>query len=220
MTLSTDGLIERLVADAGPVRRLRPPAIRAFLWLTTVGAVIALIIYLFADLGTFLRRTGDAKLTTELIATLATGIAATLAAFQLSLPDRSPRWAFLAVPPLAVWIATSGYGCYRHWLSFGPGGWEIGESANCFVFILAAGVPLGASLLFLLRRAAPLAPIPVAAAGGLAVAAIAAFALQFFHPFDVTFMDLGVHLTAVALVILAMIAAERLAAPVLLPRDR
>ena len=52
----------------------------------------------------------------------------------------------------------------------------------------------------LLRKARPLAPARVAALGGLGVAALAAFLLQFFHPFDVTFMDLSVHLVAIGLV--------------------
>jgi hypothetical protein len=205
---STERLIEKLLADAAPVRRLHPPAIRAALWLVAVGAVIALAVILFADAGTFFRRASDAKLAIELIATLATGIAAALAAFELSLPDRSPKWILLPLLPLAVWIAASGYSCYRYWLSFGPTGWEIGESAHCFAFILAAGLPLSLSLFIPLRRAAPLAPIPTALAGGVAAAAIAAFALQFFHPFDVTFMDLGVHLIAVTIVVLGMAAAE------------
>jgi len=203
----TDRLIERLVADAGPVRRLRPPVLRASLWLAATGAVIAFWVYLFADIGAFGRRAGDAKLAVELIATLATGIAAAFAAFQLSLPDRSQKWALLPLPPLAVWIGASGYSCYRHWLSYGPDGWEIGDSANCFMFILAAGVPIGVSLAFLLRRAVPLAPVPVALTGGLSAAAIAAFVLQFFHPFDVTFMDLGIHLAAAGVVVLVMAAA-------------
>lgn len=206
----TDKLIERLVADAAPVRRLRPPVLRASLWLAATGAIIAFWVYLFADIGAFGRRAGDAKLAVELIATLATGIAAAFAAFQLSLPDRSQKWALLPLPPLAVWVGASGYSCYRHWLSYGPDGWEIGESANCFMFIVAAGVPIGASLVFLLRRAVPLAPVPVALAGGLSAASIAAFALQFFHPFDVTFMDLGIHLVAAGAVVFAMVAAGRL----------
>jgi len=45
------------------------------------------------------------------------------------------------------------------------------------------------------------------------VGALAAFALQFFHPFDVTVIDLGVHVIAVALVVSAASAAQRLAAP-------
>ena len=157
-------------------------------------------ILLFSDLAVFARRASDPKLDWELAGTLMTGIFAVVAAFELSLPDRSPLWALLPLPPFALWVASSGYSCYRHWLAFGPDGWEIGESAQCFRFILAVGVPLGVSLLVLLRKARPLAPARVAALGGLGVAALAAFLLQFFHPFDVTFMDLSVHLVAIGLV--------------------
>jgi hypothetical protein len=184
--------------------------VRAVLWLAAIAAAIAVIVYLFADVGTVLRRASDAKLAVELIATLLTGLTAALAAFELSLPDRSPRWLLLPLPALAVWIGASGYSCYDNWLRFGPTGWEIGESTNCFVFILAASIPLGFSLVFLLRRAGPLAPLPMVLAGGLAVAAIAAVTLQFFHPFDVTFIDLGVHIVAITFVVLAMTAGERL----------
>jgi hypothetical protein len=71
---------------------------------------------------------------------------------------------------------------------------------------------LALSLIVLLRRAAPLAPVRVAAMGALGVAALAAAALQFFHPFEVIFMDLGVHLGAVALVVLGAAAVEYLSA--------
>ena len=37
--------------------------------------------------------------------------------------------------------------------------------------------------------------------GGLGVAGIAAFLLQFFHPFDVTLLDLAIHAVAVGLVV-------------------
>src|SRR5689334_22991964 len=136
-----------------------------------------------------------------MIATLATGIAAVLAAFELSLPDRAPAWTVLPLPPLAIWIASSGYSCYRHWIAFGPDGWELGESTHCFRFILSVSVPLGVTLMLLLRQARPLAPVRVAAVGGLGVAAIAACLLQFFHPFDVTAIDLSVHAVAVAMVV-------------------
>jgi hypothetical protein len=198
---ATDRLIQSLVVSAGPVRRLRPPPVRAALWLLAVAALSALTILLFSDLAVFARRASDPKLDWELAGTLLTGIVAVLAAFELSLPDRSPLWALLPLAPLALWLASSGYSCYRHWLSFGPGGWEIGESAQCFRFILVISVPLGASLLVLLHQARPLAPARVAAVGGLGVAALADFLLQFFHPFDVTFMDLSVHLVAVGIVV-------------------
>jgi hypothetical protein len=198
---ATERLIERLAADAEPVGRLRAPALRAALWLLAVAAVGGIVIAGFSDLDVFARRARDPKLVVEMIATLATGIAAVLAAFELSLPDRAPGWTWLPLPPLAVWIATSGYSCYRHWIAFGPDGWELGESTDCFRFILSVSVPLGITLMLLLRQARPLAPVRVAAVGGLGVAAIAACLLQFFHPFDVTVIDLSVHAVAVAIVI-------------------
>lgn len=187
--------------------------LRAALWLAAVGAAIALAILLFSDLNVFARRARDPKLVLELIGTLLTGIAAVIAAFHLSLPDRSPAWAALPLPPFLLWLASSGYNCYRHWITFGPDGWALGESTHCFRFIIAVSLPLSLTLLLLLRRAAPLTPIRVAALGGLGVAAIAAFALQFFHPFDVTFMDLGIHLAAIGIVVALMAGAEKLSLP-------
>jgi hypothetical protein len=56
-------------------------------------------------------------------------------------------------------------------------------------------------LLWLLARARPIEPVPVALTAGLGIAALAAFLLQFFHPFAVTFLDLATHLAAVLLVV-------------------
>ena len=213
MTRTTELLIQRLAADVRPVRRLRPPGFRAGLWLLAVGAAVTAAIVLFSDLDLFWRRAHDPKLVVELLATLLTGITAVVAAFHLSIPGRSSGWALLPLPFLALWLVTSGYSCYRIWAVAGPDGSTLGESANCFRFILGIGLPLGASLLVMLRRAAPLRPVRVAALGGLGVAAMAAFALQFFHPFDVTFMDLGVHFVAVGLVVAVMAITEYLALP-------
>ena len=211
MREATEHVIERLVADAQPVRRLRPPTRRAALWLLAVAAIAAGAILVFSDLGVMADRLRDPKLQVEMVATLLTGIAAVVASFHLSLPDRSPAWALLPLPFLAVWIASSGYACWRHWISFGPGGFELGESAHCLRFMLAISIPLGVSLLLLLRRAGPLTPVRVAAVGGLGIGGIAAFVLQFFHPFDVTFMDLAVHLGAVAVVVAVASLVERVA---------
>ncbi len=210
MVSETERLIERLVAEAAPVRRLRPPLLRTALWLGAVGVVIVAAILTLSDLEVFVGRARDPKLVFELVGTALTGLLAVIAAFELSLPDRSWRWSLLPLPSLALWLASSVYSCWRHWIAVGGDGWQLGESAHCFGFILGVSAPLALSLLVLLRRARPLAPLPVAAAGGLGVAAIAAFALQFFHPFDVTFIDLGVHVVAVAIVVLASAGGERL----------
>jgi hypothetical protein len=142
------------------------------------------------------------RVAVETLATLLTAIAATLAAFELSVPDRSPRWAWLPLPPFLLWIAASGLGCLQNGFSLGGAGGVLGESGHCFGFIVAFSVPLSLGLFWLLRRARPIDPLPVAALGTLAAAASAAFLLQFFHPFDVTVIDLGLHLAAVGVVVL------------------
>ena len=198
---STEQLIGQLAASAAPVKRLRPPALRAALWLTGVAAAAAIVLPFFADFALFVRKAQDAKFLIELAATLLTGIAAVIAAFELSLPDRSPAWAWLPVPPLAVWLAASGYNCWREWILVGDAGWRFGESAACFASIVGFSIPMGFALLFFLARAKPLAPVPVAALGGLGIAGLAAFLLDFNHPIDASFLDLGWHAAAVGLVI-------------------
>lgn len=209
MSEPLDDLIDKLAAESGRVRRLAPPTTRALIWLLAVAAVSALAIFSFADLPLFMSRMDDAKLKLEIAGIFLTGIAAIVAAFHLSLPDRSSAWALLPLPPLVLWIGSSGYACWRHWIEFGREGWRLGESADCFQMILGASLPLGAALLLALAKAKPLNPVPVTVVGGLGVAAIGALLLQFFHPFDVTFMDLGVHAVAVGLVILASAASSR-----------
>jgi hypothetical protein len=198
MAGSTEALIASLVRDARPVARLRPPLWRAGLWLGTVLAVGAAAIIGFANRDAALMHAEDPAWFVELAGTLATGCFAVVAAFQLSLPNRSPRWALLPLPALAVWLAGSGAGCWRQWVARGAGGsLELGESLHCLAFILGVGLPLGGGLLWALRRSRPLAPLPVALTGALGAAALAAFLLQFFHPFAVTAMDLAVHAVAV-----------------------
>lgn len=209
MPPSTDQLIERLAADAAPVRRLRPPWLRATLWLLAVAAAAAILLPFFANFPLFERKCADPKFVLELIGTVLTGIAAVVAAFYLSLPDRSGLWALLPLPPLALWLASSGYNCYREWITVGANGWSLGESSDCFGTILGFSIPLGIALFLVLRRARPIAPVPAAALGGLGIAGISAFLLQFNHPVDASFLDLGMHAAAVAIVVIASALAGR-----------
>jgi hypothetical protein len=211
MPPSTDQLIERLAASAAPVKRLRPPLLRASLWLLVIAAAAAIAVPFFADFHLFDEKLQDPKFILELIGTLLTGIAAIIAAFYLSLPDRSPFWALLPLPALALWLASSGYNCYREWITVGTDGWHLGASTDCFSTILAFSVPLGLALFLVLRRARPIAPVPVAAIGGLGIAAISAFLVQFNHPVDASFLDLGVHAVAIGLVVSAASVMARVA---------
>jgi hypothetical protein len=209
VTQVTDALIARLAEGLHPVKRLPPPWQRTLTWLAVVAALSLALIVGFSRLGIFMNRIRDPKLMLELAATLVTGVLAVLASFELSLPDRPLRWALLPLPSFALWLGSSGYSCWRHWITNGPEGFAWGETPRCLAWIVAFGIPLGISLFILLRRSNPLDPGPVAALAGLGAASIAAFLLQFFHPFDVTFIDLGLHLAGVFAVVALARAVAR-----------
>lgn len=197
-----DPLIGRLAADLAPVRRLPPPALRALAWLALVAA-LALALATIADLSAVWRRiTAAPDMTLAVVGSVATAVAAALAAFELSLPDRSRAWALLPVPAAALWIGASGIGCLRAWLVPDTHVAVVSEARDCLLFIVGLSVPLSAVLIVMLRRACPLFPALTAAMAGLAAAAAAAALLNFFHPFDAAATDLVVHAVAVGLVVL------------------
>jgi hypothetical protein len=207
--MQTEQVIEQLAAELEPIKPLRAPGARAVIWLALVGCAAAIVILSYAHRDSALARLAIPRIAIECAATGLTAIAAILAAFELSVPDRSPRWAWLPLPPLLAWLGASGLGCLRSGLLFHTHGTAIGESSHCFLFIVAVSVPLAVLLFAMLRRARPVNPIPVAAMGTLGVAASAAFLLEFFHPFDVTAIDLAMHLAAVAALILLGMALRR-----------
>ncbi len=200
---SSEQLAERLAADLRPVTALATPTRRAF----SAGALLLLAslaaILLFAD-GQVLRwrvAEGGVLLILDMAASLLTAAAALLAAFQLSIPGASRRWLLLPIASALAWLTVSGLGCYRDLLRNGPGGIGVAHGTDCLLFILASSIVVAPPIAWLLSRARPIEPMPVAIAGGLAAAALSAFLLQFFHPFTVTFLDLAVHVLAVLLVI-------------------
>jgi len=209
---STEKLIGDLSQGLEPVRPLRPPVVRALLWLLAAAVLVGAALLRWANLDVFMARNADPRLALECAATLLTGITAVLAAFYLSLPDRSSLWRYAPLPPLALWIATSSLGCLQYGFGLGPPGNRLGESLHCFRFIVMVSVPLGLLLYMVLRRARPLQPLPVALSAALGVAALAAFVLQFFHPFDSTVIDLAMHAAAIILVVALAAAARRLLA--------
>jgi len=198
MTRTSD-LIDVLVADATPVRRLRPPAARAACWLLFATAVM-----LFVGIAHGVRADLALKLhqpvfVIGMVAAMATGILAALGAFIASVPGWSRRWLLLPIPASLVWVVTIGYGCLINWVTIGPEGMSLGETSKCFATLVLVGMPLSLMMLIMLRHTARLSPGPVIMTGSLAVAAITAVALSVFHPLDATAMILLWNLGVAAL---------------------
>jgi hypothetical protein len=196
-------LIRDLATDLVPVRRLRPPSIRALAWLAVVVAT-AIVLAMIADLSALWHRLAAAPdMWLAVTGSALTAIFAVFAAFQLSLPDARRAWALLPLPAALLWIIASGVGCLRTWFVPGTHVADLSEARDCLIFIIGLSVPLSALLIMMLRRACPLQPGLTAVIAGLASAAAAATLLNFFHPYDAAATDLMVHLFAVALVIVA-----------------
>ena len=186
----TPDLIDALVETATPVRRLRPPIIRAGLWLAFAAIVLGLIAIAHGLRPDFFDRVRQPLFVLSMLGALATSILAAVASFRLSLPDSSRLWIVLPLPALALWVATIGYGCLTDWVSVDPDGVHMGEAVRCFATLLMTSVPLSVAMLVMLRYAAFLRPLEVSVMGGLAVAAVTAFALSLFHDLDATVMIL------------------------------
>jgi len=196
----TPDLIDALVECATPVRRLRPPLVRGALWLALAALILALLAIVHGVRADLAERLHQPVFVVSITAALATGVLAAVAAFMVSLPDRSQWWLAVPAPALAVWVGTIGYGCLTDWVVIGPDGVRFGETLRCFATLVLTSVPLAIALAVMLRYAALLRPGAVTLAGALAVAAITSSALSLFHDLDATLMILIWNLGTAALI--------------------
>lgn len=199
---TTDELIARLVAEHRPVRPLAPPLRRAAAWTALALAIVAGIVLAHGPRPDLAARFAQPAMLLEWLGALLTGVAAAVATFQVSLPDRSTRWLLLPLPPLALWVATLSLGCLGEYARHGPAALEPRASWSCVSAILTTSLPLGLTLLVLVRHAGLVRPEATAAVGGLAVAAFASAGLSLFHNLDAALLVLVWHLGAVACVVL------------------
>ncbi len=188
--IRTPDLIASLAADLVPVRRLRPPVMRAACWLLLAAAVLTLLAIDQGPRPDLTQRLQDPVFAISTAASLLTGVLAAISAFLVSLPDRSRLWLLLPMPALVLWLSNIGYQCLVQWIDIGPDGISFGETARCFATLVLTSLPLSLAMLVMLRYAAPLRPIPVTLMGSLAVASITATALSLLHAMDATVMIL------------------------------
>jgi hypothetical protein len=208
--MDTTDLIRSLASNVTPVRRLRPPLLRAALWLLLAAIIMALLTVIHGLRPQFAERMHDITFATGMLASLLTGVLATIATFMISLPDRSRLWLLLPAPPLIVWLSNIGYQCLAGWVSLPPGAVTVEGASSCVATLVLTSLPLSLVLLVMLRYAALLRPVSVILVGSLAVSAITSTALSMFHPLDATVMVLGWNLgTAVLFTGLAALVGRR-----------
>lgn len=203
MTDDISLLIDRLVAECRPVKRLAPPMLRAALWLAVAVGLVLLVSLLRGfrpDLAEQFARP-DALL--AFVAALLTGVTAAVAAFEVSVPGRARGWALLPVPALGLWLASLGWGCISDWVRLGPDGLAMGHSFECLGSILTTSLPLGLILAVMVRHAGHVRPRATALLGALSVSALASSGVTFFHDLDTALMVLIWHMGPVLAITLA-----------------
>lgn len=199
--IDTERLIERLASGLRPVRPLRPPLLRAGLWLAFALVVLVGIVGSHGLRPDLAERFARPDFRLEWFASILTGVLAAVSTFYLSLPDRSWRWALLPLPALVFWLATLGYGCLLDWYTYGPEGLVPGVSLECFQSIVTTSIPLGLGLLLMVRHAGSVRPTMTTTTGALAVAALAASGLSLYHHVDAAIMILIWHIGTIAIVV-------------------
>ncbi|CCD92174.1 conserved membrane hypothetical protein [Bradyrhizobium sp. ORS 375] len=197
--IATPDLIDSLAANMKPVRRLRPPLVRAACWLLLAALVVALLAVSQGMRSDLMPRLCDPAFAVGMAGAVMTGVLAAVAAFLVSLPDRSRSWLLLPAPAAVIWLSNIGYQCLMPWISMGPDGVSVGEATRCLATLVLTSLPLSLAMLVMLRYAAPLRPTAVTLMGSLSVAAITATALSLFHAGDATAMIIMFNFGAAAM---------------------
>jgi hypothetical protein len=200
---TTADLIRALSANLTPVRRLRPPLVRALLWLMLAAAVLVLVAIGQGVRPDLLARLQDPAFAARVAGSLSTGVFAAIAAFMVSLPDRSRLWLLLPLPALLLWFSNIGYQCLTQWVAVDPARMTLGETARCFATLVLTSLPLSLVMVLMLRYAASFRPTAVAVVGSLSVAALTATALSLFHVLDASVLiimwNIGIAVVIVAI---------------------
>lgn len=199
--MRTSELIESLSRQAAPIERLPPPQRGAGAWLVAGAAIIALLGLVHGVRPDIAEKLVQPSFLVQWTSAVLTAVTAAVAAFLVSLPDRSPLWSALPLPSAAVWIASIGYGCVTNWVPLGSSDAVLIESLRCLITVALTSVPLAFLLLVMLHHAVSIRPILTVVIGALAVSALAASALSLLHAIDATIMVLAWNVGTVVLLV-------------------
>lgn len=205
----TRAFIDQLASRAQPVRRLTSPLRRTLLWALLAAAVIAVVVASYGLRPGFVASLPRAL---EWIGSVLTALLAAYAVFQISVPGRSPSWAWLALPPMLLWLGGLGWGCAAEFVQSGTAALAFqADSWECAQSITLISLPLGLILLLMVRHAGVVRPAPTAMLAALSAAAMSAAGVSLFHEGESALMVLVWHLGAVAVLsLLCWLFGQRL----------
>ncbi|MEZ0470249.1 DUF1109 domain-containing protein [Luteimonas salinilitoris] len=206
----TSRLIDQLTAQARPVRPLASPLRRTLLWVAMATALIMAIVAAYGLRPGLTADLAAPPALVEWIASILTGVLAAYAVFQISVPGRSPRWAWLPLPALALWLGGLGWGCLHDAARMGSEAFVLEmASSECAVAIAMASIPLGLVMLLMVRHAGVVRPGPTAMLSALSAAALSAAGVSLFHGGESALMVLLWHVGAVVVLSLLCLAFGR-----------
>jgi hypothetical protein len=169
----TDALITQLTDRLEAVRPLTKPWLRAAMWSAFATVIIALLASFFGTRADILHALHEAKFVMPLAGSWLTGLTSALAAFEISLPDRSRRWLWLPLIPVLLWSSGFAYGCLANWVEIPEGAPIASGAMECIGTILLVSAALVIVLLPMLRRVKTLRPGLTAWLGCLAISGFA-----------------------------------------------
>lgn len=203
----TRALIDQLAGRASAVRPLPSPMKRTVAWIAVATVLIAIMAATFglrANLRPAMLQPGPAL---EWIGSVLTGILAAYAAFQVSVPGRSPSWAWLPVFPVSLWLCGIGIGCLHDFTRQGAAAFAFEtDSGECARAIIAMSLPLFLAMVVMVRHAGVVRPAPTAILAGLSAAALCSAGVSLFHAGETSLMVLVWHVGAVVALCLASVA--------------
>jgi len=196
----TERLIEQLAARAAPVKRLPSPLQRTLLWMTMAAVVAWTIVASRGMRPDWLQSMAVPGAALEWGGSVLTGILAAYAAFQISVPGRSPSWAWLPLPAAGLWLTGLGIGCLHDFVRLGGQAFAYqSHSMECAWAITLTSLPLGLLLLLMVRHAGVVRPGPTAVLAAMSAAAVSAAAVSLIHSGETALMGLLWHVGAVAI---------------------
>ena len=206
---ATEQLIESLAGNLPPVRPLRKPGLRAALWSGFATVVIAVIAAVGGSRADLAHALDEATFLVPLIGSWLTGVTAAVAAFQVSLPDRSRHWLWLPVVPILLWGTGFAVSCLSNPGDI-VGSLALLPESACLATIVLTSAALIVVFLPMLRRVKTLRPRLTAWLGCLAVAGFADTAHLLVHTEQDSLLALTVNLVpALVLVLLGGLAGKR-----------